>query len=261
MRVFVRDYLLPWAFIVVFWLALWLLIPPMREHLNAVNIFTVFLLLIPFLLVALHFVGKTLERYGYSREDIRRLPEIIEKTHGRLYLPKEVFNIVGDALIFWGLFAWVLLATGDPIMGLLSGVAMFAEIFAFFVLFVSMVIWVIIFPHSLYRLFTGREPSRDFLIEVPIKQNLIYTAILVAVRLIALHSNYPASDDLIGKMIAFGRKTELVSLLLELSGLNFLFSITGLYGPKKSRKLMALALTVIVALQLWVAWRIVADKL
>ncbi|WP_099209583.1 hypothetical protein [Thermococcus henrietii] len=260
MRVFVRDYLLPWAFIVVFWLVLWLLIPPMREHLNAVNIFAVFLLLIPFLLVALHFVGKTLERYGYSREDIRRLPEIIEKTHGRLYFPKEVFNIIGDAIIFWGLFAWVLLATGDPIMGLLSGVAMFAEIFAFFVLFVSMVIWVIIFPHSLYRLFTGREPSRDFLIEL-IRQNLVLTAILVAVRLIALHSNYPAGDDLIGKMMAFGRKTELVSLLLELSGLNFLFGIVSLYGSRKSRKLTALALTVIVFLQLWVAWRIVADKL
>ncbi|AEK73133.1 membrane protein, conserved [Thermococcus sp. 4557] len=257
MRVFVRDYLLPWVFIIVFWLVLWFIIPPVREHLNAMNIFAIFLLLIPFLLVALHFVGKTLERYGYSREDIKRLSEIIEKTHGRLYLPKEVFNIVGDALIFWGLFAWVLLATGDPIMGLLSGVAMFAEIFAFFVLLISMFIWVIIFPHSLYRLFTGREPSRDFLIEVPIKQNLIYTAILVAVRLIALHSGYPSGDDFVGELMAFGRKTELVSLLLELSGLNFLFGITGLYGPRKSRKLTALALTVIVILQLWVAWRIV----
>ncbi|NJE54562.1 hypothetical protein [Thermococcus sp. 21S9] len=257
MRVFVRDYLLPWAFIVVFWVALWLIIPPLREGLNAVNLFAVFLLLIPFLLVALHFVGKALERYGYSREDIRRLPEIIEKTHGRLYLPKEVFNIVGDALIFWGIFSWALLATGDPIMGLLSGIAMFAVIFAFFVFLISMFIWVIIFPYSLYRLFTGREPDRGFLIEIPIKQNLIYTAILVAVRLIALHSNYPAGDDFIGKMIAFGRKTELVSLLLELSGLNFLFSITGLYLPRKSRKLTALALTVIVVLQLWIAWRIV----
>ncbi|NJE30279.1 hypothetical protein E3E38_04325 [Thermococcus sp. 18S1] len=256
MRVFVKDYLLPWAFIVVFWVASWLIIPPMREHLNALNIFTIFLLLIPFLLVALHFVSKTLERYGYSREDVRRLPEIIEKTHGRLYLPKEVFDIIGDAIIFWGLFAWVLLATGDPIMGLLNGVAMFAEIFAFSVFLISMFIWVIIFPHSLYRLFTGREPSRDFLIEL-MKENLVLTAVLIAVRLIALHSNYPASDDLIGKMMAFGRKTELVSLLLELSGLNFLFGITGLYGPRKSRKLTALALTIIVVLQLWVAWRIV----
>ncbi|AHL23057.1 hypothetical protein [Thermococcus nautili] len=256
MRVFVKDYLLPLIFLVVFWFALWLITPPVREHLNAMNIFAVFLLLIPFLLVALHFVGKTLERYGYSREDVRRLPEIIEKTHGRLYLPKEVFNIIGDAIIFWGLFAWVLLATGDPIMGLLSGIAMFAEIFAFSVFLISMFIWVIIFPHSLYRLFTGREPDRDFLIEL-IRQNLVLTAILVAVRLIALHSNYSAGDDLIGKMMAFGRKTELVTLLLELSGLNVLFGIVGLYGSRKSRKLTALALIIIVALQLWVAWRIV----
>ncbi len=259
MRVFVKDYLLPWVFIIVFWLVLWFIIPPVREHLNAMNIFAIFLLLIPFLLVALHFVGKTLERYGYSREDIRRLPEIIEKTHGRLYLPKDVFNIVGDALVFWGIFAWVLLATGDPIMGLLSGVAMFAEIFAFSVFLISMFIWVIIFPHSLYRLFTGREPNRDFLIEL-MKENLVLTAILIAVRLIALHSNYPVSDDLIGKMMAFGRKTELVSLLLALSGLNFLFGITGLYLPKKSRKLTALALTLIVLTQILLIWRVLMGK-
>ena len=256
MRTFTRHYLLPWSLILVFWFALWLLVPPMRKSLDAVNVFVAILLLVPFLLLALHFAGKTLERYGYSREDVKRLPEIIEKTHGRLYLPKEVFNIIGDALIFWGLFAWVILATGNPIMGLLSGVAIFAKIFAFFVLLVSMVIWIIAFPFAIYRLFTEREPSRDFLIEL-MRENLIFTAILIAVRLISLHSSYPAGDDPIGELMSFGRNTELVSLLLELSGLNFLFGIIGLYGPGKSRKLTALALTIIVGLQLWVAWRIV----
>jgi len=260
MRVFVRDYLLPWAFIVVFWFALWLIVPPMRERLNAVSLLIVFFLLGVFIAVALYFVGKALERYGYSRNDIRHLPEIIEKTHGRLYLPKEVFNIVGDALVFWGIFAWAPLATGDPMMGLLSGVAMFAEIIAFLVLLVSMVIWVIIFPHSLYRLFTGREPDRGLLIGVPIKQNLLCTAVLVAVRLIALHSNYPASDDFIGKMVAFGWNAELVIALFELSGLNFLFGITGLYGPRKAGKLTALALTLIVLAELWVAWGMLTGK-
>ena len=57
--------------------------------------------------------------------------------------------------------------------------------------------------------------------------------------------------------MAIGRKTGLVKFLLELSGLNFLYCLTGLYLPEKSRKLTALALTVIVALQLWVVWRIV----
>jgi len=259
MRVFIRHYLLPWAFILVFWVALWILVPPKRGGLTTVNIFAVFLLLIPFLLLALHFVGKTFERYGYSREDIKRLPEIIEKTHGGLYLPREVFNIIGDALVFWGLFALVLLATGDPIMGLLSGIAMFAKIFAFFVLLVSMVIWIIAFPSALYGLFTGREPDRGFLIEL-MRENFLSTAILVAVRLIALHSNYPISDDLIGKMMAFGRKTELVSLLLELSGLNFLFGIIGLYLPKKSRKLTVLVLTLIVLTQILLVWSVLTGK-
>jgi len=54
--------------------------------------------------------------------------------------------------------------------------------------------------------------------------------------------------------MAFGRKTELVVSLLELSALNFLFSIAGLYGPKKGRKLTALILMLIVVAQLWVAW-------
>ncbi|NJE62153.1 hypothetical protein [Thermococcus sp. 21S7] len=256
MRAFIKDYLFPWLLAVGFWLALWLLVPPTKEGLNAVNVFVAFLLLAPFLLVAFHFVGKTLERYGYSRKDIRRLPEIIEKTHGRLYLPKEVFDTVARALIFWGFVATAVVMTENPLRGLLNGVAIFAEIFAFFVLLVSMVIWIMAFPFALYKLFTGRELNRDFLIEL-MRQNLVCTAILIAVRLIALHSGYPSGDDPIGKLMDFGRNTELVSLLLELSGLNFLFGITGLYGPRKSRKLTALALTIIVVLQLWIAWRIV----
>jgi len=90
-------------------------IPPARENITPVNLFAALLLLVPFLLAALYFVGNALERYGYSGEDIKRLPEIIEKTHGRPYLPKEVFNIVGDALVFWGLFSSALMMTGDPV--------------------------------------------------------------------------------------------------------------------------------------------------
>ena len=259
MRVFVRDYLLPWLLAVGFWLVLWLLVPPTREGLNAVNIFAVFLLLIPFLLVALHFVGKTLERYGYSREDIRRLPEIIEKTHGRLYLPKEVFETVTRALMFWGLVATAVVMTENPLKGLLNGVAIFVRIFALFVLFVSMVLWVMDFPFALYKLFKGRDLSRDFLVEM-IRQNLIYTAILIAVRLIALYSSYPAGNDPIGEVMTIGRKTGLVKFLLELSGLNFLYCLTGLYLPKKSRKLTALALTLIVLTQILLVWRVLTGK-
>ena len=124
-----------------------------------------------------------------------------------------------------------------------------------------MVTWVMAFPSALYKLLTGREPNREFLIELTIRQNLFYTAILIAVRLIALHSNYPAGDDPIGELMALGRKTGLVKSLLELSGLNFLFGIVGLYGPRKSRKLTALVLMVIVVLQLWAAWSMFASKL
>ncbi|CAD5243285.1 hypothetical protein [Thermococcus camini] len=254
MRVFIRDYLIPWLLVPAFWFALWTLSSQTRKNLNAVNLFAGVLLLVPFLLVALHFVGKALERYGYSREDIKRLPEIIEKTHGRLYLSREIFDIIGKTLVFWGLFASALMMTGDPVKGILNGVAIFARIFAFFVLLVSMVIWVLGLPFALYGLFKGKEPNRGFLIELTIRQNLFYTAVLVAVRLIALHSGYPSGSDPIGELMAFGRKTELVVPLLELSGLNFLFGLAGLYGPRKSRKLTALILTLIVVAQLWVAW-------
>ncbi|CAI1492479.1 Putative membrane protein, conserved [Thermococcus nautili] len=256
MRVFVKDYLIPWFLAVGFWLAIWTFVRQIRENLNAVNVFVAFLLLVPFLLVAFHFVGKTLERYGYSREDIRRLPEIIEKTHGRLYLPKEVFETVTRALMFWGLVATAVVMTENPLKGLLNGVAIFVRILALFVLFVSMVLWVMDFPFALYKLFKGRDLSRDFLVEM-IRQNLLYTAILIAVRLIALHSSYPAGNDPIGEVMAIGRKTGLVKFLLELSGLNFLYCLIGLYLPKKSRKLVALALTVIVVIQLWISLRII----
>ena len=259
MRVFIRGYLIPWLLVPGFWFGLWLLSPQTRENLNAVNLFVVFLLLVPFLLVALHFVGKALERYGYSRNDVKHLPEIIEKTHGRLYLPKEVFDIIARAMVFWGFFATAVVITGDTIGGLLNGVAIFARIFAFFVLLISMVIWVMALPSALYRLFTGRELNRDFLIEL-MRENLVFTAVLVLVRLIALHSSCPAGDDPIGELMAFGKNTGLVNSLLKLSGLNFLFGLLGLYGPRKGRKLTALVLTLIVAVQLWIVWRMLADK-
>ncbi|WP_258083321.1 hypothetical protein [Thermococcus thermotolerans] len=258
MRVFLRSYLLPWLLAVGFWLALWLLVPP-KKNLSAVSLFVAFLLLVPFLLVALHFVGKTLESYGYSRKDIKRLPEIIEKTHGRLYLPKEVFNTVARALMFWGFFATAVIMTENPVKGILNGIAMFAKIFAFFILLISMVIWVLGFPFALYGLFTGSELNRDFLIEL-MRENLVFTAILIAVRLIALHSGYPVGDDPVGKLMVFGRKTVLVKSLLELSGLNFLYCLTALYLPEKSRKLTALVLTLIVMAQILLVWRMLAGK-
>lgn len=259
MRIFVRDYLLPWLLAVGFWLVLWLLVPPTREGLNAVNVFVAFLFLVPFLLVAFHFVGKTLERYGYSREDIRRIPEIIEKTHGRLYLPKAIFDTVARALIFWGLIVTAVVMAENPLRGILNGVAISVRIFALFVLFVSMVLWVMDFPFALYKLFNGRNLSKDFLVEM-MRQNILYTTILVAVRLIALHSNYPAGNDPIGEVMAIGRKTCLVKFLLELSGLNLLYCFIGLYLPKKSRKLTALALTLIVLTQILLVWRVLTGK-
>lgn len=211
MRVFVRDYLMPWLLTVGFWVVLWTISSEMRDNLSPLGVIAVVVLLVPFLIAALHFVGKALERYGYSREDLKRLPEIIEKTHGRLYLAKEIFDIIGKTLVFWGLFSTVVLLAGDPVRGLLNGIALWAYIFAFFIVLVSMVIWVMVFPLSLYRLITGREPDRGLLIEVTIKQNLFYTAVLVTVRLIALHLSYPSGDDLIGRLFALGRSTRLWS--------------------------------------------------
>ncbi|WP_297468026.1 hypothetical protein [Thermococcus sp.] len=132
MRVFTKDYLLPWLFTIVFWVVIWVLVPGKEKNLSLPNVVSIFLLLIIFLLVALYFVGRALERYGYSRRDVRRLPEIIEKTHGRLYLSKEIFDTITRALIFWGLFSSAVLLTENPLWGVLNAIAMFALIFSFF---------------------------------------------------------------------------------------------------------------------------------
>ncbi len=123
-----------------------------------------------------------------------------------------------------------------------------------------MVIWVMGLPFALYELLKGKELNRGFLIELTIRQNLLYTAVLVAVRLIALHSSYPSDSGPVGELMAFGRKTELVKFLLELSGLNFLFGLIGIYLPKKSRKLTALALTLILMAQILLVWRVLTGK-
>ncbi|ASJ16567.1 hypothetical protein A3L04_05505 [Thermococcus chitonophagus] len=84
------------------------------------------------------------------------------------------------------------------------------------------------------------------------RQNIFYTTVLVAIRILGLRSGYPAGDDPIGELMALGRSSNIVNLLLELSGLNILFGLVGLYGPRKSRKLTALALTLIVISQVWI---------
>ncbi|AEC51892.1 hypothetical membrane protein, conserved [Pyrococcus sp. NA2] len=179
MRVFIKDYLLPWLLVIFFWVAIWVFVPWRGIHLSLPNVLLVFALLSIFLLVALHFVGKALERYGYSQGDVRMLPEIIERAHGQLYLAREIFDIIARALIFWGLFSTAVLLTENPLLGIVNAVAMFALIFSFFVLLISMVIWVLFIP-CLYRLLRGRELNRSFLVEL-VKLNFIFTAILLTV--------------------------------------------------------------------------------
>ncbi|ACJ17291.1 hypothetical membrane protein, conserved [Thermococcus onnurineus NA1] len=253
MRVFIKDYLLPWLFVIVFWVAIWGLVPGKEKNLSLPNVLSVFVLLPIFLLGALCFVGKTLERYGYSRGDIRRLPEIIEKTHGKLYPAKEIFDTIASALVFWGLFSTAVLLTENPLWGVINALAMFALIFSFFVLLISMVIWVVVFPLSLYRIFTDKEPHRG-LIDFVVEYNLVLTGILLAVRLIALHAGDISAPHYIMKLIAFGRNGQVVNALFELSALNFLFGLVGFYGPRRIGKGTALILTLIVLGQLWVAW-------
>ncbi len=116
-----------------------------------------------------------------------------------------------------------------------------------------MVIWVLGFLPCLYRLLKGREPNRNFLVEI-MKLNLIFTATLLAVRLIALHAGDISAPHYLTELIAFGRNDRVVNALFELSALNFLFGLVGFYGPKRIGKGTALLLTLIVLGQLWVAW-------
>jgi len=255
MRVFIKDYLLPWLLAVLFWVAVWVFAPWKGIHLSIQNVLLVFALLPLFLLVALHFVGRALERYGYSRRDIRKLPEIIERTHRRLYLAKEIFDTITSSLMFWGLFSSAVLLTENPLLGIVNAIAMFALIFSFFILLISMVIWVLGFIPCLYRLLRGREPHKSFLVEL-MKFNLILTGILLAVRLIALHAGNVSAPHYIMELIAFGRNDRVFESLLELSALNFLFGLVGFYGPKRIGKATALLLTLIVTAQLWVAWEL-----
>ncbi|WP_148882976.1 hypothetical protein [Thermococcus aciditolerans] len=170
-------------FLIAFWIVMWLFIPATRRNLNATNLFAAFSLLVPFLLSARHFVGKALESYGYSREDVRRLPEILEKTWGRNYLPKEVQEIIGRHIMFWGFFATAVIGTGNLTEGIIGMTSIFAVIFSFFILLVSMVIWVIVLPLSTYRILTGKEPHRGLLIDVAVKYTLALMVLLIAVRI------------------------------------------------------------------------------
>ncbi|WP_297092650.1 hypothetical protein [Thermococcus sp.] len=253
MRVFIRDYLIPWLLVIIFWVAIWVFVPGKEKNLSLPNVLSVFVLLPIFLLIALYFVGRTLENYGYSRRDVRRLPEMIERTHGRLYLSREIFDTIANALIFWGLFSSAVLLTGNPLWGVVNAVAMFALIFSFFVLLVSMIIWVVVFPHSLYRIFTGKEPHRG-LLDFVVEYNLVLTVLLIAVRLIALHVGDVSAPHYIMELIAFGRNDRVVNALFELSALNFLFGLVGFYGPRRIGNATALILALIVSCQLWVAW-------
>ena len=116
-----------------------------------------------------------------------------------------------------------------------------------------MIIWVVVFPFSLYRTLTGKEPHRG-LLDFVVEYNLILTGILLMVRLIALHVGNISAPHYLMELIAFGRSDRVVNALFELSALNFLFGLVGFYGPKRIGKAPALLLTIIVFGQLWVVW-------
>ena len=259
MRVFIRDYLLPWLLLIGFWVALWTISSEIRDNLNPLSVLVVLILLVAFLIAALHFVGKALERYGYSREDIKHLPEIIEKTHGRLYIAKEIFDIIGRALVFWGLFASAVLMTGDPVRGVINGISIFARIFVVFIVGISMVIWVLSFPLSVYRILRGEKPDRGH-IDFEVKYTLVFTVLLIIIGLMAFHVEPANPEEPFGEL-PLGRNEVMVGYLLKMAGLNVLFGVVDFYGPRRARKLTVLALTLIVVAQLWITWKMFAGNL
>ncbi|NJE45964.1 hypothetical protein E3E35_00780 [Thermococcus sp. GR7] len=248
-RNFIRSFLLPLLTLIAFWVGLWLYVPQIRENLNAVNLLIVLLLLAIFLLTAPHFVGKALEDYGYSREDVRRLPEILEKTWGRSYLPKEVQDIIGRHVMLWGFFATAVIMTGNLVEGVIGTASVFAVIFAFFIVGVSMAIWIIILPLSIYRVLTGKEPDKT-LLKFVILYTLVFTGILIVVRLIALHVNPGNPAEFLDYFFRFGRNTRVFNGLLKLSGLNVLFGLAGFYAPRKIGRLSVPVMLAIAIAQL-----------
>ncbi|MCD6373323.1 MAG: hypothetical protein J7L37_07260 [Thermococcus sp.] len=260
MRVFIRDYLLPWLLLIGFWVALWTISSEIRDNLNPLSVLVVLILLVAFLIAALHFVGKALERYGYSREDIKHLPEIIEKTHGRLYIAKEIFDIIGRALVFWGLFASAVLMTGDPVRGVINGISIFARIFVVFIVGILMVIWVLSFPLSVYRILRGEKPDRGH-IDFEVKYTLVFTVLLIIIGLMAFHVEPANPEEPFGELLLLGRNEVMVGYLLKMAGLNVLFGVVDFYGPRRARKLTVLALTLIVVAQLWITWKMFAGNL
>ncbi|NJE05659.1 hypothetical protein E3E36_05780 [Thermococcus sp. M36] len=249
------------GFLIAFWVAMWLFIPDTRKNLNAVNLIAAFSLLVPFLLSARYFMGKALEGYGYSRGDVKRLPEILEKTWGRSYLPREVQEIIGRHIMFWGFFATAIIMAGNLVEGVIGTASVFAVILSFFVLLVSMVIWAIILPLSIHGTLSGEKPHEGLLMGLAVKYNLIFTVILIAVRLMTLHFNPPNPGEPLEKFLSFGRNTRLFESLLELSAINVLFGIAGFYGPRRIGKLAVPVLLAIVVAQLWVMWRLLVGIL
>ncbi len=186
MRVFIKDYLLSWLFVIVFWVAVWIFVPGKEKNSRSQTssrFSSSYSSLSSWLCTSLEGpLNATATREG-TLKDFQKLSR---KPTGGFTFQKRYSTSSGTPLSF-GNFSTAVLLTKSPFWGVLNALAMFALIFSFFVLLISMIIWVVVFPLSLYRIFRGKEPHRG-LVDFVVKYNLFLTGVLLAVRLIALHA-------------------------------------------------------------------------
>lgn len=81
--------------IVIFIALLFLVAHGNGETIDAGLLVTMFVLLVPFGISAVFFIGRYLKKHGYRREDVKRLHVIIEENWGRDRFARDVQEIIG----------------------------------------------------------------------------------------------------------------------------------------------------------------------
>ena len=202
-------------------------------------------------------LARLLERWGYSRKDIVRLPEILDENFGNVNLLKSVRESIHYHFSFWGVYATVSLVYG-PVKSALFVTSLVAGVVLFSPVMLPVFIFVVGIPAFLYFTSKGEADRVRGLFEWVIEVSMASLVLLLFLRLLALHCAIPNEyldvSELRNLLRLAGDPTVFEGLFI-LSSLGVVSGIAGYLSARHS-KLSLLALLVVGIVSVFVDLRL-----
>ncbi|NJE30347.1 hypothetical protein E3E38_04685 [Thermococcus sp. 18S1] len=208
------------------------------------------LILVAFSIV--FFLGRILEKHGYTKRDIKRLHVILEEHWNEPwepgYLLYEVQRCIIYHLLLWGFLGTLLLQFKDFSLVLITCVGIVLLLIGGYPLFATMIVWILALPFYFLR-DKRAEDAFEFIGKTSLVSTIAIPPIWVVSRYLATQ-NHP--EEILGIFNAVVANAE---KFLVLSVLNTLFGFLGLYLSRRvGRRILTIVLLSLAVAMLFVVW-------